>query len=497
VDIAVFVIVGLVIVTLVLAALAGADGLGIPLALVAIGVLGAVPAALRNVTAVVRDVVITVATIGAAGGIYFGARAAGASLGEVPRRLVDLGALLGLVLLLVPGRSWLQGALDRVILRHTRRVRSDLQDFLHTLSPELGTVECCRRALAHLARAYRLRGAAVLLHDGTALVEGDLSLEPLRAVWPTGALADLPSQPFMWLSLDDVRLRRALAAADVAGVLPIVSPRRRWGHLFTSIGIFGWDKSAEQVEAGAAFCDQLARVLDAAELLARAIAFERSLAHAEKLAAIGETAARIAHDIRNPITAARSLAQQLAREPAAPFKAEHHVIPGELERVERQVAALLQFARRDELHLAAVDLGVLVGATAAAFRPRLEAAGISLELTLADALTARADAEKLRQAVVNLIENAVDALAGRAAKRLAVDVASTNGRASIAITDSGPGVPADALPHVFEPFFSLKEHGTGLGLAIARRTAEAHGGTIEAAAAPGGGMTFRLRLPLA
>ena len=115
-------------------------------------------------------------------------------------------------------------------------------------------------------------------------------------------------------------------------------------------------------------------MLDGAGLLARAVAVERSRAHAEKLAAIGELAARVAHEIRNPVTAARSLAQQLAREPASPLNAEHAgLILSELERVERQVAALLRFARREEFQFAPVDLGELARATVERSRTRLEA----------------------------------------------------------------------------------------------------------------------------
>src|SRR2546425_9181244 len=92
----------------------------------------------------------------------------------------------------------------------------------------------------------------------------------------------------------------------------------------------------DDVEGFQAFVAQLALLLDGADLLARTIAVERSLAHTEKLAAIGELAARIAHEIRNPVTAARSLAQQLAREPGQPWVAEHRLILEELERVERR-----------------------------------------------------------------------------------------------------------------------------------------------------------------
>ena len=104
----------------------------------------------------------------------------------------------------------------------------------------------------------------------------------------------------------------------------------------------------------------------------------------------------------------------------------------------------------------------------------------------------------MRQVVINLIENALDALSdGTLPKQLNVAVGSANGSATIRVTDSGPGVPADALPHLFEPFFSLKEKGTGLGLAIAKRTVDAHGGRIAAAAQQHAGMTFTIELPQA
>jgi signal transduction histidine kinase len=113
-------------------------------------------------------------------------------------------------------------------------------------------------------------------------------------------------------------------------------------------------------------------------------------------------------------------------------------------------------------------------------------------------MIARVDREKLRYVIINLVENAADALRDTdGSRRLAVTLLGTNGTATLSVADSGPGVSAEALPRLFEPFFSLKAHGTGLGLAIAKRTVDAHGGRIEALSPPGGGMTLQIELPLA
>src|SRR6185295_1515224 len=319
-----------------------------------------------------------------------------------------------------------------------------------------------------------------------------IDIEPLRRLWPQDAdppphLETSFAQYAFPVPHDDVR--EALAAANVVGVAPVASTQRFWGYLFISTGFLGATFGDDDARALEDFAGQLALVLDGTQLLARALEVERSLAHAEKLAAIGELAARVAHEIRNPLTAARSLAQQLAREPASPFHEEHALILTELERVEHQVAALLRFARRDQFEFEPVDLPELARATLDAFRPRLEAAHIDVSFASSDHVTARADREKMRQVLVNLIENAIDALASSdGERRLGVTVGTVNGSATLRVTDSGPGVPADALPHLFEPFFSLKATGTGLGLAIAKRTVDAHGGRIAIGSAAATGM---------
>jgi signal transduction histidine kinase len=445
--------------------------------------------------------VVTLALVVATTLLHFGLPRFAGHLGDPEARvLVGAATVAMLLLVLVPGRAALEMLVRGVTFRRGRRCRAALQRFLHTLAPELGARECCRRALAEVVRVMDLRGAAILLdRDARAIACEGLAPEALEGVWPRGPEADrLPRLPFEFYSIQDAPLRKALSDTGVALVVPITSPRAAWGHLFVAEGVLSHVTQEEQhVETLATFAAQLALVLDATDLHARAVAVERSLAHAEKLAAIGELSARIVHEIRNPVTAARSLAQQLAQEPGVAFGAELGVILAELERVERQVADLLRFARQDRLQPEPTDLAALVRATLARFAPRFAQAGIATDVALAEGVTAVVDREKIHQVLVNVIENAIDALAADGAdRRLHVTLAVDGRVAHLCVSDNGPGVDADAVARLFEPFFSLKAHGTGLGLAIAKRTIDAHGGRIHAERGGNAGMTMHVELPL-
>ncbi len=469
----------------------------------AVGVALAAPFAVPMLGDIVRMLLVAIPAMSLGLLAYGVLPAALARTGDPElRALVAFAAITSLVVLLGPGRTWLQAAVDHAIFRHDLRCRENLRAQLLTVPVEAGPSECARRVLAALVGTMDLRGAAVVLaRRGEWVADGDIAVDGLRKVWPVGPVGPqaqaLPAGVFGYHWIRDGALREALASAKVVLVVPVTSPRGAWGHLFVSAGLLSRVTDGEHVDTLELLADELALLLDASDLLARAVGVERSLAHAEKLAAIGEVAARIAHEIRNPVTAARSLAQQLAREASPGRDAEHRLVVAELDRVEHQIQALLRFARRESFTFEVADVGDVVRGTVADLRARFEAAEVAVAAAVGSGLVARVDREKLRQVLVNLFENAVDALGevDPGTRRLEIRANGGDGAAVIEISDSGPGVPEEALPRLFEPFFSLKPHGTGLGLAIAKRTVEAHGGRIAVAADGGAGLTFRIELP--
>jgi signal transduction histidine kinase len=206
----------------------------------------------------------------------------------------------------------------------------------------------------------------------------------------------------------------------------------------------------------------------------------------ERLTAFRETARRVAHEMRGPLTAARLALRQLPAEGAA-----MQVLSDETARLEGMAREFAEFGRLPEGPEAPVDLGELLAAVIAGTVP---ADACPVVRNLEPGLVVRGHYEPLRRAVENIVRNAVSFTtpAGIAltAQRVAADVRLT-------VRDHGPGVPDDMKPRIFEPYVTTRAGGTGLGLALARQTILAHGGRLTVADAPGGGAAFVVELPAA
>ena len=216
--------------------------------------------------------------------------------------------------------------------------------------------------------------------------------------------------------------------------------------------------------------------------------------------ALQELTASIAHEIRNPITAAKSLVQQMGEDPSAHDNVEFaRVALEELERVERSVSHLLRFARDEEVELEELLLADVVRSATAAMQDRAADTGIVVVLELDSEGPIAGDADKLRRVFLNLIGNALDAISeeaiadGRIRIQMGEDLAGEE--VWVRVRDNGPGLAADRLPKIFSPFHTSKDSGTGLGLPITKKIVEAHGGTIDAASSEGKGAEFVLTFP--
>ena len=229
---------------------------------------------------------------------------------------------------------------------------------------------------------------------------------------------------------------------------------------------------------------------------------ENELEVARRLASIGRLTRGVAHEVKNPLN---SLAIQLnlidtklAPEAQAGVKTHLGVMRHEIERLDRVVNALLDFTRPVELVRRPTDLNELVQAVHDLISARAEAAGVAWELQPAlPPPVVNVDRDLVEQALLNLLTNALEAMASSPVKRLALQVARQGEEAVILVRDSGPGIPEDIHDKIFDLYFSTRESGNGIGLALTARIMELHQGAAELLTIPGeSGACFGLRFPL-
>lgn len=233
---------------------------------------------------------------------------------------------------------------------------------------------------------------------------------------------------------------------------------------------------------------------------ARSVKTERREVESRSRRSLEDLSASIAHEIRNPITAAKSLVQQMGEDAASTENLEYAGLAlSELDRVERSISHLLRYARDEEPRFDSVVLGDLAISAAEGLRERAAAQGIELVCECDRAGSMRGDPEKLRRVIENLVANAIDAVAEAGTPLGRVDLLAGENLAGtelwLRVIDNGPGIPAEERDKIWSPFFTTKTSGTGLGLALSRKTVEAHGGRIELLTAEGRGSEFILSFP--
>ena len=291
----------------------------------------------------------------------------------------------------------------------------------------------------------------------------------------------------------------ALALVTLAGLLLTIVLSRRLTRSLGSLAEAADDVSAGRLdrtvpEEGP---DEVHRVSRAFNTMTASLreTLER-LSHHESLAAMGELAASLAHEVRNPLTSVQMnlarLKKRLATEEGSEEEEMLAQALGQLERLEASVTDALSLARSGRAALSPVDLRDVLEAAAAAAEPRFAERKARLEM---DGMRVRAkgDAGMLERLFLNLFLNAAEVLP--AGGRAGVRVKKEEGMVRVEVWDEGPGMTPEMRERALEPFFSTKPRGTGLGLPIARRIARSHGGDLELESEPGGGTTVSVTLP--
>lgn len=236
--------------------------------------------------------------------------------------------------------------------------------------------------------------------------------------------------------------------------------------------------------------------------LQQKIAEERALVeqlhHKERLASLGQVAAGVAHELRNPLATIRLRAQMSLRsKDAEQLDRSARLILEEIDRLSSVLDRLLSFAKPIQLQLQSFDVDRMCNDLTDTLAPEAECLGIRLMPGELSAGTLTADPWKLRQVLENLLRNAMECFDGfdRDDRQVMLSARCTSNRIVFAVRDNGPGFPAGAAAQVFDPFFTTKARGTGLGLSIAKEIVRAHGGELELKAATGGGTLAEVRLP--
>jgi signal transduction histidine kinase len=355
--------------------------------------------------------------------------------------------------------------------RRARRARGETTETNGERAPSVA-----EPVLELLVRALRLERAAFLVDRGGLLIPaatwGSVRATPMRA---DAARSDGP-----WSArLPITYAGRTLGVALLA---------RRGGRALAP---------AERALA-ARVLDGVGRLIASASPDHETAPVRELLARTERLAVLGTLAAGIAHEIRNPLVSVRTFIELLPeRLHDEEFRTEFRRLTlGEIERVCDLLNDLLAFTRPAPAELEPGDLNALAAQTVRLLEPEARKRRVALRLVPADDLPpVLVDRGRMKQVLINLVLNGIEACGARGAVDVATSAPSGDIWAVIDVADDGAGIPPDLAARVFDPFVTTKDGGSGLGLYVAHRIVGEHGGTIRVQPRPEGGTVFSVTLP--
>lgn len=434
--------------------------------------------------------------------------------------LHSVAAALALLLVYDPLRAWVEDRISQLFVRERREFERTARDLRRRLANVLSVEALADAVVRAFESSRRVTHAALYILDEGELryalrahvgplprtaVELALAQRLVERVGKDGALVletlerDLEERTELGDVHEVETIRELIEALDALGAsvcVPIRSEQQMYGLLCVRDERLRDAFSPEEIGLLASLGAQAAIAIENSRLHAR-------LRERDRLAALGEMAAGLAHEIRNPLGAIKATAQFLA-EPTEDTNREFlDIIVEEVDRLNRVVSSFLDYARPSTSATEPIDVTPTIERTLQMVSSEL-GSSITVVTELATALpSVRIDTERLRQVLLNLLLNAAQAMDGRG--RLTVRTLLRERRTpgssdrrrfvEIEVIDTGPGLAPRIAANLFVPFVTTKDRGTGLGLAISQRIVTAAGGTIEAWSAAGQGTTFVIRLP--
>jgi len=415
------------------------------------------------------------------------------------------GLVIKLALILAAAVGWmpLYGWIHRSYTKHTQIYA----DFSRRLIAEAARILDLQRRVQFLAdevgRTFKLR-RAVLATTGEPQVQGEYG--PAESALTPPYLAELEERlarqkPGMIHAriTPDAELRKRLDERGFDYLFPLWYEERLIGVLLLDTSPRTFLDEDEPILLGLA--SQISQSIETCRLIEEKIGLERSLAQQQNLASLGKAAATIAHEVKNPLSSMKTLAQLMREDPEVEqrYSQDLNYMIGEIDRLNASVVQLLSFARTAPVKEAEVDLSVLLENTARMLNRQFATEGIRVDFGGEPGLRLeRSNSELIQQIVLNLVLNA--AQASRQGDLVRIEARRCpDGRTVVRVVDQGLGIPAELRKQIFDPFFTTKQKGTGLGLAIVKRNVDHLRGAIEVESplADGRGTAVTVLLPAA
>jgi two-component system NtrC family sensor kinase len=369
--------------------------------------------------------------------------------------------------------------------------------------------EVVRTVAIPVMRAHRVLGAVVLTFSVSSVAELHQSGR-LLALWFVPAavvvmtlLVNLPVRRFLHEPISGIeKTMQRVAGGDLGARAPVMrndeigSVATGLNEMLTRMENFNVELQRKVSEATQELRAKNEELVDS---YGRVFELREALMRAQQMATVGQMAANVAHQIGTPLNLISGYVQMMMEKEGAetPGSRRLAIVQEQITKVTSIVRTMLDHARQPSPK-EPTDIAELVRRVAAVARPKLDAAGVRLDLRVAAGLPlVRADAVQFELALLNLITNSLDAMPDGGVASIAAT--STDRGVRIAVADTGTGIMPELLPRIFDPWVTTKAagHGSGLGLSIVRDVVAAHGGTVVASSAEGAGALFTIELPAA